>query len=335
MILTGDDCDDEDNCAPLYNPAQTDDIEPFGVGDVCNVVFVKEDAAGAVDASNVTLHALVIRDNYGTVVNTNGAGAHIVRGSVTVTDSLITGNYGWHGAGMAFENTTGVVDNVTFEGNMSRSANGGGGLRAYQSSTTISNSRFLDNEAIGGNGGGLHLHQGGATVVNSLFDGNIGVSAAIYTRSSTHDFFNLTVVNSIPPTSGDTAAVRSAPEAVASFVNTLFWNNSGGDISTTLTSQPASMGHTCSAEDLSGYVGGDNIQLDSSTTELSSPFSDAAVEPYHLSNTAAGDTYTSACVDAGETVDLDPDTYFPGWSSTTTRSDGAADTAPIDVGYHY
>jgi hypothetical protein len=236
---------------------------------------------------------------------------------------------------MAFENTAGVVDNVTFEGNMSRSANGGGGLRAYQGSTTISNSRFLDNEAIGGNGGGLHLHQGGATVLNSLFDRNIGVSAAIYTRSSTHDFFNLTVVNSIPPTSGDTAAVRSAPEAVASFVNTLFWNNSGGDISTTLTSQPASMGHTCSAEDLSGYVGGDNIQLDSSTTELSSPFSDAAVEPYHLSNTAAGDTYTSACVDAGETVDLDPDTYFPGWSSTTTRSDGAADTAPIDVGYHY
>ncbi|MDH5676395.1 MAG: right-handed parallel beta-helix repeat-containing protein [Myxococcales bacterium] len=286
------------------------------------------------DATLVSLRSVTIRDNVGAVLNANGVGLGInPNATVKVESCLFVANIAWNGAGAFVSSGAAVeVSDSRFEDNVSIGGQGSGLYSA--GGVTIENTVFFANQLIG-NGGGAYLGSGGTgSFLNVLFDSNIGRRGAAQTGDAgTHEFTNVTIANTI--STGSEGAVWAGSSDT--FVNTIFWNNQAGDFANDGTHRPASVIHSCSAEDLSDFVGGDNVRLDSSTAALGDPFAVGSSGEFFLKHTSAGDAVTSACVDAGDT-EADPDSYFPLWSSLTTRSDGVLDGASsdaIDIGYHY
>jgi uncharacterized repeat protein (TIGR02543 family) len=90
-------------------------------------------------------------------------------GTLTVTNSIVSGNSGFQGGGI--DNASGLltVTNSTISGNTS---SGGGGIyNTYGNTATVSNSTLSGNTAI--EGGGID-NQGTLTVTNSTLSGNWG-----------------------------------------------------------------------------------------------------------------------------------------------------------------
>ncbi len=89
------------------------------------------------------------------------------RGTLTVTDSTVSGNSATNGGGGIFNVSTLTVTSSTFSGN---SATNGGGILELTGTLTVSNSTFSGNSASD-YGGGIR-NNGALTVTNSTFSGN-------------------------------------------------------------------------------------------------------------------------------------------------------------------
>ena len=74
---------------------------------------------------------------------------------------------------------------------------------------------------------------------------------------------------------------------------------------------------------LEGYSGEGNIDVD--PLFITGPFGD-----YYLSQSSAGQTFTSGCVDSGSTS-----SSSLGMNEKTTRTDSVTDSGTVDMGYHY
>jgi hypothetical protein len=285
-------------------------------------------------ATEVVLRRVTARDNIGAVLNASGAGLSAHAGSaVEVSDSVFLRNIAWSGAGVeGLGGSTLTIQGTLFEANGTIGGQGTG-VRS-NSVIALEDCRFLANEMVGNGGGGVHTHGGGSgTLRNLLFDGNIGRRGAIQLSGS-----GVYTVTNVTIASTESEFTEGALWATAntSLVNVVFWNNQAGDLNSSASNLPGSVTHSCSAQDLTGFGTG-NILLDSSTAALGEPFSMGPTGERFLRHTAAGDSVTSACVDAGLTSPH-PDAYFPDWSSLTTRADGVPDGESgdaIDVGYHY
>ncbi len=93
-------------------------------------------------------------------------------GTLTVTNSTISGNSAVHFGGGIYSSGTLTVTNSTTSGN---SARYGGGICNYEGTLTVTNSTISGNSVTTGNwgnGGGVYTYLGAMTVTNSTISGN-------------------------------------------------------------------------------------------------------------------------------------------------------------------
>ena len=172
---------------------------------VNNSVFKNNEVSGIAAAaggaglsstmSNVTINSCIFQLNTVTGdYDSTGAAVYVHFSTVSINDSLfthnsVTGMYAQGGA-VAGYNSTITIDNSIFAGNSMTSSNGYGGALVAEYTmftTTILNSLFINNAAIGdgANGGAVYfngLEGGKSTLINNTFTNNTaaGKGAALY-----------------------------------------------------------------------------------------------------------------------------------------------------------
>jgi hypothetical protein len=129
--------------------------------------LIAVDVSGDLTLDHVTLSGAK-------VVNKYRGGAITSYGNVTITGSVISGNTGFEGGAVFFENGTLTVTNSTITNNV---ANYGAGLTNYSGTLIMSNSVMSKNKAIPYNGnpsfgGGLLSTTAHDTITNSVISGN-------------------------------------------------------------------------------------------------------------------------------------------------------------------
>jgi hypothetical protein len=125
-----------------------------------------------------------------------GAGVRSVNGTLTVTDSTISGNNAAAqgsgtsgGGGIAVSGGTAQVSGSTVVGNVS--GGNGAGIFVYANGRlSVANSTFNGNTSSN-RGGAIAVEAGSGTVVNSTLAGNVGFGGALFTTGT------LSVTNSI------------------------------------------------------------------------------------------------------------------------------------------
>jgi predicted outer membrane repeat protein len=165
-----------------------------------------------------------------------GGGALIINGSLTISNSTISGNTtnGLGPGGGIQCNSTGeaMISACKFSGNQTSSGNGGA-IYSY-GKTTISACTFNGNIINEGMGGAVfHSTASELIIYNSLFynneaGGEIGLGGALYVGQGTsHSFVNLTFYgNSTPEGSGGAIYFNSGNHIV---YNTVFFGNIADD----------------------------------------------------------------------------------------------------------
>jgi LPXTG-site transpeptidase (sortase) family protein len=112
-------------------------------------------------------------------------------GTLTITDSTISGNTALNGGGIYNNTGTASITNSTISGN-SAAVNAGGIYN--DSSLTITNNTISGNTAF--NGGGGFYNNGTASIANSTFSGNgAGIGGGIY-NNGTLSYSNSIIANS-------------------------------------------------------------------------------------------------------------------------------------------
>jgi polymorphic membrane protein len=140
--------------------------------------LIAVDASGDLTLDHVTLSGAKVVGKY-------RGGAITSYGNVTITGSVISGNTGFEGGAVFFENGTLTVTDSTITNNV---ANYGGGLTNYSGTLIMSNSVMSKNKAIPYNGnpsfgGGLLSTTAHDTITNSVISGNSatkGAGLAVY-----------------------------------------------------------------------------------------------------------------------------------------------------------
>lgn len=181
----------------------------------------------------------------------------------------------------------------------------------------IINSLIIDNYASTGyanRGGGIYAYSGSA-VTNCLVTRNstssydsIDLGRGIYCNGVVA-IFNCTVTNN--------KIINSASPAIycdgaSSIINSILWDNDGNDVT------GGSVTYSCTQQNIAGTG---NIHSDPL-------FVSGTLGDYYLSQTSAGQSANSPCVDAGSGC-------AGRLLGTTTRTDNIADTGIVDMGYHY
>jgi hypothetical protein len=122
-------------------------------------------AGTSVTLNNLTIANGSISGNFGGGIFNNG-------GTLTITNSTISGNSADLGAGGIYiGGGTTTIANSTFSGN-SVSSGDGGGIRIGGGTTTITNSTISGNSASGGTGGGIYQNAGTLTLHNTIVANN-------------------------------------------------------------------------------------------------------------------------------------------------------------------
>lgn len=288
------------------------------------------------DTTGGVLEDVFVFDNVGAVRNANGVGLAIGSNSeVVVRQSLFRRNIGWNGAAVGhFSNGRSRFEDVEFADNGCIGGQGAG-LYTRGGFVDLEDVRFANNRLSGNGGVALVAAAGSGRVVNAIFDANQGPIGAMQLRAGDDwDVINATITGH-DGTGTDEGAVVSSPNT--RLVNAIFFGNADRDLPPDPENWPAEIRHSCLETDVSAvYPEGANVVLDGMSPETGDPYVNGPDGRRLLSNTAAGDAVTSACVDAGDAANADVD--FPAWSQLTTRRDGVLDGAdgdPIDPGYHY
>jgi len=276
---------------------------------------------------------------------------HVVTGSGTDPNAVLDG----------FEITGGMADKFWFT-----VFAGAGGVRNDYGSPTFRNCRFVQN--IGNDGGAVCNLSASPVFINCIFTGNEAVPITI-TKNNEEDpiiaaasgggvdnfgssnpvfincafwenraeyggaidvwenssstLYNCTLSGNVADFGGAIYNCSYSP-ATTTIINSVLWGNEarnedeilncGSRSSTTIVS------YTCID---GGYPGTGNIDRD--PRFVSGPLGD-----YYLSQTAAGQTKESPCVDAGSDTasNLEMNRF-------TTRTDEVGDQDIVDMGYHY
>jgi hypothetical protein len=110
-------------------------------------------------------------------------------GTVSITNSTISHDFAFYGAGIQNTSGTVTVDNSTISGNL---GNAGCGIRNYyQGDVAINNSTISGNNASG-YGGGIRNDAGNVTITNSTISGNVAFGAAGVFNTAFHGGGNST-----------------------------------------------------------------------------------------------------------------------------------------------
>ncbi|UTW54670.1 S-layer family protein [Kordiimonas sp. SCSIO 12610] len=179
-------------------------------------------------ATDLTLNGLVITG--GDTIGLEGGGGIRQRdgSTLTVSDSVITGNTAEDGGGIVSEDggTTLIITNSTVSDN--NAPGFGGGLFTFLgTNTTISDSTFSGN--VGGGGGGLQNRGGVLTITNSTFSDNTATAfggGGIYVDSFGGNVGDVTLTNvTVVGNSGRNGAGIYANNGNLSVVNSTITGN--------------------------------------------------------------------------------------------------------------
>jgi CSLREA domain-containing protein len=256
-------------------------------------------AGGAIEAtagSTTTLLRVTLADNTTGPTPGNGGGFHLTgAGTVTITDSQVTGNTAANEGGGLWNSSVGTmtVSGSTITGNTAAGAlatNGGGGIfnqpdteGTSGGTVVVTDTVIADNAATGaaGSGGGLFNSRGTVTIDGSRFEGNTapraggGIEALAGTTSvSDTDFvdnetganpgnggaIHLTGTGQVDIVGGTASGNTAANEGGA------FWNSATGTMTITDTEITGNRtdGDAFTAPD---FEGGGGVFNDGATTD--------------------------------------------------------------------
>jgi len=249
------------------------------------------------------------------------AGGIYLGGSEDIFYNYITDNSATEeDGGIRIENATlpWVIDNE-LRANLASAGAGGISVLGTLSFGMIANNLFEDNmsgsEAVEGRGGGIRVETDAdsyAKIQNNTFVGNAvagptgGRGAAVFLDvRAPFDFANNIVANNLA--GGGVYATAEARRWVYAFYNDV-WNN-------------ANFNWGGGFPDMTGKGG--NISANPR-------FVLGRAGNFYLSQTAAGQSVTSPCVNTGSITAVQANL-----ANATTRTDHVTDTGTVDMGYHY
>ncbi len=298
------------NAASDYDIIVVDDDVYTGVNNV-NLDFEKKKitlrsrngAEGCVINGGLAARAFIFQ---------NGEDSETVVEGFTIVAGLAD-----YGGAIECQGSSPTIKNCMFVDNVAY--NEGGAIDCFNSSPLIENCVFNTNIA-GGFGGAIECYQSSPTVKNCLFIGAYAAvnGGAIDCSSSSKPVINNCTISDNSNGSGVAGGISSGGSSQPVITNCILWNNTG-DL------------YGCSAtfsciED--GDAGLGNI---SSNPLFRDGPVDSVMSGYYLSNTAAGQSQSSPCIDRG----VGPAVPFAEPNSYTTRTDSLPDTGIVDMGFHY
>ena len=305
---------------------------------------------------------LTIKDSgiSGNTATSDGGGMCLVETDLTIDDFTISDNNAIYGGGVYWVNSVADFNSGTISGNLSTGGihSSGGGFYCDDSSTTIKNCVLTENQSDGSGGavcfmggyqpGGTHEVINCLITDNNAFSNGAGVSCNVGAMPT---ITNCTIVgNEVPGYYGSGGGV-SCYDAIVWIADGILWNNTaaygpqiaiGDPLETNNPEATVVLGYS----DVEGGTGTVFVgQGPSGAGPMLIPWPPGTVidtDPnfaitslteqnynYYLSQTAAGQSVDSPCVDAGDPYSALVTTYL------TTRTDHVADANTVDMGYHY
>jgi len=267
-----------------------------------------------------------ITDN---TIHGNNAGYETSRGNggaigcefsfATITGNILTGNSAGYGGGGIYCYYSSPVISMNIIDSNTVSLYGGGILCCCNSSPVITNNSITGNHSDM-DGGGVACHFTSPEIVNNLVENNSasGDGGGIWSgaKASIPTITNNTVIRNNAGRAGGGICCSSYSSPVV--INTIVRNNYapiGAEISTEHSSPSVTY-----SDVKGGWSGIGNIDDDPL-------FADGPLGNRYLSQSAAGQTEVSPCVDAGDPLSV----VVVG----TTRTDQVQDVGTVDMGYHY
>ncbi len=252
----------------------------------------------------------------------SGGGIFCEYSSPTIRGNIICGNRAYYGAGiLCWTDCQPIIEgNLITDNRMHYTVSAGsfgGGIMIYQSGVVVIRDNIISGTTAEYAGNGCAISVVGATIemTNNLIVHN-GVMSDCLSVLTFYDsqvlIRNLTLVDNdfyssrIPIILSDTAAIIE---------NSILRNANDSQIH--LGSGTCTVSYTNIRD---GWSGTGNIDADPL-------FAAGPLGQYYLSQTEAGQTVNSPCVDAG-----DPESSIP---EGTTRTDHEDDSGIADMGYHY
>jgi hypothetical protein len=206
---------------------------------------------GTVQLSGVTISGGA--NNGGQDSNGNGGGIAVTGGSLTLLDSVITGNSALIGSGIYSVGTL-TIKHCTISDNTGTGAAVYGGGDTTVVDSTIANNQgtaivfpmlaqmlTINRSTISGNKGGLELQGGMASIRSSTFSGNAGAASG---EIATSAGVMLSLVN-VTVTGASGPALLFDPGSTVTLRNTLF---AGTGVRCSPGSLPTSQGHNLSSD---------------------------------------------------------------------------------------
>jgi hypothetical protein len=162
-----------------------------------------------------------------------GGGVANFGGTLTVTNSTITGNAGDSGGGVANRSGTLIVTNSTISDNFANDFPGGG-VANFGGTVTVTNSTISGNYTYQDEGGGIANRGGTLTVTNSIITGNrvsLGEGGGIFNGEGTLTVQNSTISdNDNDGGSGGGVANRSGTVTITNSTITGNYAYNGGGV---------------------------------------------------------------------------------------------------------
>jgi len=262
--------------------------------------------------------------------NGPGGGISCVYSNASIINCKIIGNtvgYGYGGGIYGYHSNISIT-NCVISGN---SATQGCGIYFESGAPVIYGCSINNNSSIAGGRGSLYFKGGASpTITNCLITANTAYPGGIccWLGGGGATISNCTIVNNTPAPWG--GAIYWASPATVTVTNCICRGNHGTyspgglrEIYENITVSYTNIQDNSDPTDWKYVAGIENI--DAEPCFVTGPMGD-----YYLSQTIAGQTTNSPCVDTGsdtaENLNM---------NSLTTRTDGVPDTGVVNMGYHY
>jgi hypothetical protein len=126
----------------------------------------------------------------------NGGGIFNIGGTITVANSVLSGNKSHANGGGIFSQGSLTVTGSTFTGNSTRGA--GGGILFTAGTLTVTSSTFDTNDAFAGGGIAIDASGGSTTITNTTFSHNTGsFGGGLFVASATNNVIHSTFKDNV------------------------------------------------------------------------------------------------------------------------------------------